>query len=85
MHKVGMRLICLHSTVQIMIFSTSKCHNLHNVQLFFASVQRTADISFRIFLQTNITFMEGAKNNSHDSDGHFEKSTLKNGCCKKKL
>ena len=31
--------------------SEPKCHNLHNVQLIFVSVQRTAQTSFRIFLQ----------------------------------
>ena len=37
---------------------------------FFVSVQRTAQTSFRIFLQTRIP-MDGAKFNSHDSGGHF--------------
>ena len=41
---------------------------------FFVSVQRTAQTSFRIFLQTRI-MVDGAKFNSHDSGddsgGHF--------------
>ena len=53
--------------------SKPKCHNLHNVQLIFVSVQRTAQlISFRIFLQTR-KMVDGAKFNSHDSGGHFKK------------
>ena len=47
-----------------------KCHNLHNVELIFESVQRTAQTSFRIFLQTRL-MMDGVKFNSHDSGGHF--------------
>ena len=71
MHKVGMRLIAF-----MMLFkhdySKPKCHNLHNVQLMFESVQRTAQTSFRIFLQTRI-MVDGAKFNSHDSGGRFKK------------
>ena len=52
-------------------YSKPKCHNLHNVQLFFVSVQRTAQTSFRIFLQTRI-MVDGAKFNSHDSGSHFK-------------
>ena len=51
-------------------YSKPKCHNLHNVQLIFVSVQRTAQTSFRIFLQTR-KMVDGAKFNSHDSGGHF--------------
>ena len=50
--------------------SKPKCNNLHNVQLHFVSVQRTAQTSFRIFLQSRI-MVDGAKFNSHDSGGHF--------------
>ena len=38
--------------------------------LIFVSVQRTAQTSFRIFLQTRI-MVDGAKFYSHDSGGHF--------------
>ena len=41
-----------------------------NVKLMFVSVKRTAQISFRMFLQTRI-MMNGAKFNSHDSVSHF--------------
>ena len=51
-------------------YSKPKCCNFHNDQLIFVSVQRTAQTSFRTFLQTRI-IMNGAKFNSHDSDGHF--------------
>ena len=37
---------------------------------FLVSVQRTAQTSLRIFLQTSI-MVDGAKFNSHDSGGHF--------------
>ena len=53
-------------------YSKTKCHNLHNVQLIFVSVQITAQISFRICLRTRI-MVDGAKINSHDSGGHFYK------------
>ena len=53
-------------------YSKPKCHNLHNVQLIFVSVQRTAKTSSRIFLQTRI-MVDGAKFNNHDSGGHFLK------------
>ena len=33
-------------------YSKPKCHNLHNVLLIFASVQRSTQTSFRIFLQS---------------------------------
>ena len=51
-------------------YSKPKCHNLHNVQLIFVPVQRTAQTSFRNFLQTRV-IVDGAKFNSHDSGGHF--------------
>ena len=55
-------------------YSKPKCHNLHNVQLNFVSVQRTAQTSFRNFLQSRI-MVDGDKKkkkiNSHDSGGHF--------------
>ena len=51
-------------------YSNSKCHNLHDVQLIFVSVQRTAQTSFRIFLQIKV-MVDGAKFNSHDNGGHF--------------
>ena len=63
-------------------YSKPKCHSLHNVQIIFVPVQRTAQKSFRIFLQTRI-MIDGAKFNSHDSGSHFKKSTFKNGCQKK--
>ena len=45
--------------------------NLHNIRLIFVSVHRTAQTSFKIFLQTKI-MVDGAKFNSHDtSGGHF--------------
>ena len=47
-------------------YSKPKCHNLHNVQLIFVSVQRTAQTGFRIFLQTRI-MVDGAKCNNQDS------------------
>ena len=49
---------------------------------FFVSVQKTAQIAFRIFLQIR-NKVDGAKFKSHDSDGHFQKSTFKNGRAKK--
>ena len=59
------------------------CRNLHYVQLVFISVQRTAQTSFRIFLQTRIE-VDGAKFNSHDSGGQFLKVDLTQKCrCKK--
>ena len=36
----------------------------------FVPIQRTAQTSFRIFLQARI-MVDGAKFNSHDSGGHF--------------
>ena len=51
-------------------YSKPKCRNSHNVQLMFVSVQRTAQTSFKNFLQTMI-IVDGAKFNSHDSGGHF--------------
>ena len=51
-------------------YSKPKCHNLHNVQLIFVSVQRTAQTSFRIFLQTR-KMVDSVKFNSHDSGGYF--------------
>ena len=51
-------------------YSKPKCHNLHNVQLIFGSVQRTAQTGFRIFLHTRI-MVDGNKFSSHDSGGHF--------------
>ena len=60
-------------------YSKPKCHNLHNVQLIFVSVQRTAQTSFRIFFQIRI-MVDGAKFNSHVFGSHFRKSTFKNGC-----
>ena len=53
-------------------YSKPKRHNLHNVQLIFVSVHRTAQTSFRIFLQARM-MVDGAKFNSHDSGGHFLK------------
>ena len=53
-------------------YSKPKCQNLHNVQLLFVSVQRTAQISFRIFFKTRI-MVDGAKFDRHDSDSQ-------NGC-----
>ena len=57
-------------------YSKPKCHDLHNVQLIFVSLQRTAQTRSRIFLQTGI-MVDGAKFNSHDSGGHFYKKTFK--------
>ena len=39
-------------------------------QLIFASVQRTAQTSFRLFLQTSLMVANGAKFNSHNSGVH---------------
>ena len=65
-----MRLICIHCCLKHG-YSRPECHNLHiHVQLIPVSVQRTAQTSFRIFLQTRI-MVDGAKFNSHDSGGHF--------------
>ena len=52
--------------------SKPKCHNLYNVQLIFESVEKTAQTSFRMFLQIRI-MVDGVKFNSHDSGGHFWK------------
>ena len=57
-------------------FSQPKCHHLHNIQFIFVSVQRTALTSDKIFLQIRI-MVDGAKFNSHDSDGHFKSRLLK--------
>ena len=57
-------------------YSKSKCHNLHNVQLFFVSVQRTAQTSFRIFLQTRI-MVEGAKSRVMVEAAIFKSQLLK--------
>ena len=79
MHKVGMRLICIHAVGIIVSdscyclkygYSKPKCHILYNVQLFFVSVQRTAQTIFRTFLQSRI-MVDGAKFKSHDSGGHL--------------
>ena len=48
----------------------SKCHNLHNFYSILVSVQRAAQTSFRIFLQTIIK-VDGAKFSSHDSGNHL--------------
>ena len=53
MHKVAMSQ-CLLMLLFKTCYSKSKYHNLHNVQLTFVSVQRTAQTSFRIFLHTRI-------------------------------
>ena len=50
--------------------------------LIYLSVQRTAKTCFIIFLQTRI-IVDGAKNNGHDSGGHFFKYIFKNSRCKK--
>ena len=42
----------------------------------FVAVQKTAQTSFRIFLQARI-MVDVAKFNSHASGSHFKKSTLK--------
>ena len=59
-----------------MVILNQKCHNLHNVQLIFVSVQRTAQTRFRIFLQTRI-MVDGAKFNGHYSGGYFKSRLLK--------
>ena len=51
-------------------YSKPNCHNLHDVQVIFVSVQGTAQTRVRIFSQTRI-LVSGAKFNSHNSDGHF--------------
>ena len=57
-------------------YSKPKCHKLQNVQLSFVSVQRTAQTSFKIFLQTKI-IVAGAKFNNHDSAGcHMKNSHI---------
>ena len=38
----------------------AKCHNLHNCQLILVSVQKTIQISVRIFTQTRV-IVDGAK------------------------
>ena len=45
---------------------------IFHVQLFFVSAQRTAQTSFRIFLQSRI-MVDGAKFYSHDNGDHFKK------------
>ena len=51
--------------------------NLHIFfQLIFVSVQRTAQTSFEIFLQTRI-MVDGAKFNRYDSGSHFKKWTFR--------
>ena len=52
-----MRLICYCSKHG---FSKTECHDLQNVQFFCVYVQKTAQTSFRIFLQTRI-LMEGGQ------------------------
>ena len=56
-------------------YSKPKCNNLYNVQLIYVSVPRTAQTSFRIFLQTRI-IVDGVKFNSHDSDSAIFKRRL---------
>ena len=51
-------------------YSKPTCHELSNVQFIFVSVQRAAQTSSRIFLQTRI-MVDGAKFNSHDSGSHY--------------
>ena len=75
---------CIHVTVQNMVLLNQNVIIYILFSYIFVSVKRTAQTSFRIFLQTRIT-MEDAKFNSHESGGHFNKSTFKNGCCKKNL
>ena len=48
----------------------------------FVSVQRTAQTSFKTFLQTRI-MVDGAKFNSHDSGGHFKSRYLKMAAARK--
>ena len=73
MHKVGGDEADLYSCRCLKHgYSKPKCHNLYNFQLIFVSVQRTAQTSFRIFLQTRI-MVDGAKFHSHDIGGHFLK------------
>ena len=50
--------------------------NLHNFQLISVSVQSTAQMSFKIFLQTRIT-VDGVKFSSHNSGSHFKSQLLK--------
>ena len=76
MHQVGMRLICIHVTVQNMeILKQNVIIYKIRIELLLVSVQRTAQTSFRIFLQTRIIMImvdgAGAKFNSHESGGHF--------------
>ena len=47
-----------------------KCHILHDSQLIFVSVQRTAQTNFKLFLQTRM-MEDDAKFSSHESGGHF--------------
>ena len=63
-------------------YSKPKCHTLYSIQLIFLSIQRTAQTSFRIFLQTRI-MVDGAKFKSYDKGGHFYMYTFKNGRYKK--
>ena len=81
-HKVGMRLIFIHVTVQHTVILHQNVIIYILLIFLYWSVQKTAQTSFKIFLKTRI-MMDGAKLNSHDSGSHFWKSTFKNGCWKK--
>ena len=74
-----MILICIHVTVQNMvILNKNVIICIMSVILLYLFKQR----SHLIFLPTRI-MVDAAKFNSHDSGGHFQKSTFKNGRCKK--
>ena len=57
-------------------YSKPKCHNLHNVQLVFVSVQKNAQTSFCIFLQPR-KMLDFAKFSSPDSGSHLRSRLLK--------
>ena len=75
MHKVGMRLICIHADVQTCLFQTKMPQGKKKILSISVSVQRTAQTSFRIFVQTRI-IVDGAKFGSHHS-GIFKIRLLK--------
>ena len=61
MHKLGMRLNCIHVAFKAWLFETTmEKFTYCSFLLFFVSVERTAGVIFRIKL-------DGAKSNSHES------------------
>ena len=73
---MGIRLICIHVTVHAKRgYSNVKCHNLHKFQFIFGICSKNCANKLKHLSPdwNNV--------NSHDSGGHFEKSTFKNSCC----